>query len=224
LDEAYAGTSSIMPQKKNPSSLEMIKGFTAESIGALMNVASSVKGVAYTNIGDRMALDPLIIGTTIGCSNVMSGVIATLEPIKETMMSKVTKGFSTMTELTDTLVRNHGISFRQAHDIIANVTSKVFSEGKTAGDITINMVNDASLTSIGKRLEILEKELRLATDPFENVKRRSVTGGPAPKEVERMIHDRLQKINDMEIMHKARQKKLEDAYEILNEKEKTILN
>jgi argininosuccinate lyase len=224
LDESYAGTSSIMPQKKNPSSLEMIKGLAAESIGALVKVASSVKGVAYTNIGDRMALEPLIIETTIGCSKIMSGVISTLEPIKETMMSKVTKGFSTMTELADTLVRNHGISFRQAHDIIANITSKAFSEGKTAKDITVDMIEDAALTTIGESLDISEKELQLATDPFENVKRRSVIGGPAPKEVKRMIHDRLQKINNMEIRHQTRQKKLENAYQILSENEKTILS
>ncbi len=51
LDEAYAGTSSIMPQKKNPSSLEMVKGFASEAIGALMMAISSVKGVSYTNLG-----------------------------------------------------------------------------------------------------------------------------------------------------------------------------
>jgi len=224
LDEAYAGTSSIMPQKKNPSSLEMVKGFAAESIGALVKVASSVKGVAYTNVGDRMALEPVTMETAIGSTKIMSGVVSTLTPMKEVMLSKVSKGFSTMTELADTLVRSYGISFRQAHDIIANITSKAISEGKSAEQITVEMIEDAALESIGKRLEMSEEELRLATDPFENVRRRKVVGGPAPEEVKRMIDDRYVKIDIEESRHRERQDRLEKAYQRLDTAEKTIKN
>ena len=66
LDEAYAGTSSIMPQKKNPSVLENVKSYSAESIGVLVSLVSSMKGVSYTNTLDRVMLEPVSIDTTVG--------------------------------------------------------------------------------------------------------------------------------------------------------------
>ncbi|MCW3978205.1 MAG: argininosuccinate lyase [Candidatus Bathyarchaeota archaeon] len=221
LDEAYAGTSSIMPQKKNPSSLEMVKGFASEAIGALMMTISSVKGVSYTNLGDRMPLEPVTIDTAVGATKVMAGVVSTLTPMREKMLFYA-RGFSTMTELADTLVRNHGLSFRQAHDVIASTTSRAISEGKTVDQITIDMVEEAALEGIGRELGISEEELRLAVNPIENVRRRKVVGGPAPEEVKRMIDDRRSKVDLEESRHRERQENLEKAYKRLAAAEKTI--
>jgi argininosuccinate lyase len=211
LDEAYAGTSSIMPQKKNPSSLEMVKNFTSEAIGVLMMTISSVKGVSYTNLGDRIPLEPITIDTAIGATKVMTGVVSTLTPMKEKMLNYA-KGFSTMTDLADTLVRNHNLSFRQAHDVIASMTTRAILEGKTIDHFTIDMLKKASLESIGRELGISEEELKLAIDPLKNVMRRKIVGGPAPEEVKRMIDDRHVKFNLNVSQHKKRQEKLEMAY------------
>ena len=215
LDEAYAGTSSIMPQKKNPSSLEMVKGIASEAIGALMMTISSVKGVSYTNLGDRMPLETVTIDSAIGSTRVMTGIVTTLKPMKEKML-KNAKGFSTMTELADVLVRNHGLSFRQAHDVVAHMTSKAISEGITVDQITINMVEEAALEGIGREIGISKEELKLAVDPIENVRRRKVIGGPAPKEVLRMINDRRATIDIKESKHQKRQENLENTYNRLS--------
>jgi argininosuccinate lyase len=222
LDEAYSGTSSIMPQKKNPSSLEMVKGFAAEAIGALMMTVSSVKGVSYTNLGDRMPLEPVTIDTAIGATRVMAGVVSTLTPIRERMMSYASKGFSTMTELADTLVRNHGLSFRQAHDVIASTASRAISEDKTAEEITVEMIEEAAIEGLGREIGMSEEELRLAIDPLENVRRRKAIGGPAPEEVKRMIDDRRAKLGREELMHAKRRRRLEEAYQELGTAEGRI--
>ena len=222
LDEAYSGTSSIMPQKKNPSSLELVKGFAAEAIGTLMMTMSSVKGVSYTNLGDRMPLEPVTIDTAIGATKVMAGVVSTLVPMRETMMSYASKGFSTMTELADTLVRNHGLSFRQAHDVIASTVSRAISEDKTAEEITVEMIEEAAIEGLGREIGMSEEELRLAIDPLENVRRRRAIGGPAPEEVKRMIDDRQEKIESEELKHDERRRKLEEAYQKLGRAEGKI--
>ena len=223
LDEAYAGTSSIMPQKKNPSSLESIKLYAAESIGALMTTLASLKGTTYTNIGDRAALEPMIVDTAIGSTKVMGGVVATLVPLKETMRLRASQGFSTMTELADVLVREFNISFRQAHDIIAETTTKAIAEGTSADQITTEMIEVAAMKSIGRKLEIKQQDLKLAVDPLENVKRRNVLGGPAPEEVKRMIDDRKNRVNIDMTRHIARLKKLNQASEALNSAENKIM-
>ncbi|MEM2920889.1 MAG: argininosuccinate lyase [Candidatus Bathyarchaeia archaeon] len=224
LDEAYAGTSSIMPQKKNPSSLEMVKRFAAESIGVLVAAVTSVKGTSYTNIQDREGIEPVMFDTVAGCTSIMAGVVSTLIPLKENMLLKARKGFSTMTEVADMLVRSFGLTFRQAHDLIAEVTLKSISEGKAADQILPEMVEEAALTCLGKKLVISEESLKAATDPVENVKRRRNLGGPAPDEVGRMIMDRWKKINAEESRHIKRLEALETAYNALAEAEKRIFS
>jgi len=223
LDEAYAGTSSIMPQKKNPSCLEMVKLFAAESIGTLATTISSIKGIAYTNIGDRAVVEPMMVDVAIGSSKVMAGVVSTLSPMKDVMLMRASKGFSTMTELADTLVRDYDISFRQAHDIIAATTSKAISEGRTADQITAEMIEEAALESIGRKLGVSRHDLRLAIDPVENIKRRKTIGGPAPEEVKRMIADRWKKVDAEIFRHKERLKRLDEAYGELGRAESNIM-
>ncbi|MBE0634139.1 argininosuccinate lyase, partial [Candidatus Bathyarchaeota archaeon] len=152
LDEAYAGTSSIMPQKKNPLILEQVKSYSAEALGAMVSTMTSMKGVSYTNIVDRTMLEPVIIDTAVGSTNVMAGLVQTIVPLRENMMKRLSEGFSTMTDLADTLVRLYNLSFRQAHDIIVNVTVEALKEGVKAEDITSEMIESASEMVIGKPL------------------------------------------------------------------------
>jgi len=143
--------------------------------------------------------------------------------MRERMMSYASKGFSTMTELADTLVRNHGLSFRQAHDVIASTASRAISEGKTAEEITVEMIEEAALEGLGRELGMSEEELRLAIDPLENVRRRKAIGGPAPEEVKRMIDDRCSRVEDDESRHKERKERLEKAYKELSLAEKIVI-
>lgn len=222
LNEAYAGTSSIMPQKKNPSSLEWVKLYAAESIGALAAIASSIKGIQYGLTLERVNVEPITVDTVIGSTNIMAGVVSTFAPMKETMLIKASKGYSTMTELADTLVKDYGFSFRQAHDIVARTTLNLISEGKTADQITTTMIEEAALDSVGIKIEFSMDVLRASIDPIENVKKRRVIGGPAPEEVKRMIDDRWKQINIAESKCKKRLEKIEKSLEELEEAVKNI--
>ena len=222
LDEAYAGTSSIMPQKKNPAILESVKSYAAESIGALTSVASSMKGTSYTNVIDRVMLEPVCIATAVGSTNVMAGVVSTLTPIRDVMLKRLRDGFSTMTDLADALVRGHGVSFRQAHDVVAEVTVRALSEGKKAYEVTSEMVSESSENTLGRSLGISEEELQSAIDPVQNVRRRNIVGGPAPESVKAMIEARWGHVEAEEKRHKKRIGKLSEAYEKLAEAEKVL--
>jgi argininosuccinate lyase len=222
LDEAYAGTSSIMPQKKNPSILESVKSYTAESIGTMVSVISSMKGTSYSNIIDRVMLDPVYIDTAIGSANVMAGVVSTLTSLKDVMLERLKSGFSTMTDLADAIVREHNISFRQAHDIVAHMTVRALSEGKKAHEITSNMVAEVSERTLGRTLVISEEELQSAVDPVQNVMRRNIVGGPAPSSVKNMIDSRWVQVKAEETRHKERIGKLRRAYEMLVEAEEAL--
>jgi len=222
LDEAYAGTSSIMPQKKNPLVLEQVKSYAAECIGAMVAVFSSVKGVSYSHMQDKVLLEPVLLDTVVGCTNVMAGVAETMRPMNENMMERLKEGFSTMTDLADTLVRLHGVSFRQAHDIVVEVTLNAIKNNVKAGDITMETIMIASDKVLGAALRIPEQELRMAVDPVLNVHRRSVIGGPAPESVNKMIENQRGRLRGEEERRKIRTDRIAQANEKLVQAEQAL--
>jgi argininosuccinate lyase len=222
LDEAYAGTSSIMPQKKNPIILEQVRSYASESIGAVTTIYASMKGMPYTNTSDRAMLEPLMIDTVVGSTNAMAGVVYTMKPLKENMISHLRNGFSTMTELADALVRLFDLSFRQAHDIIAHVTVEALNKGVLAEEITSEMISKSAETVIGKPLKIPIDELKQALDPELNVKRRNGIGMPAPDSVRAMINTQRPKVDEEEKRLKIRLNRLEQAKNKLIEAEKML--
>ena len=220
IDEAYAGTSSIMPQKKNPLEFEYIKSYSAESIGNLVSTVASIKGVTYTNTVDRILLEPVALDTAVGSTNVMAGAVTTLTPKKDVMLKNLRNGFTTATDLADTLVRNHGLSFRQAHDIIVEVVVKALEEGKSAVEIGPEMVADASEKVIEKKLRVSTEELASALDLNKNLLGRNTVGGPAPESVKKMIANRRKSVEDQVKRHRARLDRVKEAEKKLDEAEK----
>ena len=222
LDEAYAGTSSIMPQKKNPLVLEQVKSYTSECLGAMVAVVSAMRGVSYSNIVDRVMLDPVVIDTAVGSTNIMAGIVETMKPMKENMRARLREGFSTMTDLADTLVMLHGLSFRQAHDIIVEVTLSAIQNEVKAEEITVQMIEEASKKVVGRALKVPEQELRSAVDPVLNVQRRRVIGGPAPESVNKMIENQRRRLRDEEERRKIRIKRIVHANEKLVHAEQAL--
>lgn len=222
LDEAYAGTSSIMPQKKNPLVLEQVKSYASECMGAMVAVFSAMKGVSYSHMQDKVLLEPVVIDTVVGSTKVMAGVVETMKPLKENMRVKLREGFSTMTDLADTLVRLHDISFRQAHDIVVEVTLSAIKNKVKAEEITTEMIEEASEKRVGRALKVPEQELRSAVDPVLNVKRRKVIGGPAPESVNKMIENQRRKLRDEEERRRIRLNSIDQAREKLVQAEKAL--
>jgi argininosuccinate lyase len=211
-----------MPQKKNPAIFESIKGYSAESIGNLVSSISSIKGVSYTNTLDRILLEPVSIDTVVGSTKAMAGAVSTLTPSKEVMTEKLKDGFSTMTELADSLVRNQKISFRKAHDIVVDLILKALSKDKKAYQITPMDVTESSQKVLQVSINLSDEELRSAIDPLYNVKVRNILGGPAPDSVKRMINDRWNRIAFHEKRRRERINKIKKAYEILAKAEKKL--
>jgi len=222
LDEAYAGTSSIMPQKKNPIILEQTRSYASEAIGAVTSIYTSMKGMPYTNTSDRALLEPVMIDTTVGATNSMGGLVLAMKLIIENMRQKLREGFSTMTDVADTLVRLFDLSFRQAHDIIAHVTVEALENGILAEEITPEMISKAAEAVIGKPLLIPLADLEQAIDPELNVKRRNGIGMPAPSSVQAMIKAEKGRVNDAEMRLKNRLAKLEEAKNKLTEAESML--
>jgi argininosuccinate lyase len=167
-------------------------------------------------------LEPIVIDTAVGSTNVMSGVIKTLIPLKENMRKWLREGFSTMTDLADTLVRTHNLSFRQAHDVIVQVTVKALKQNMKAEEITPEMITEAAEFILGRPLTITLKQLNQSIDPVLNIRRRNVVGGPAPESVQKMIQNQRNQIKEEEKHQNERTNRVNQALVRLSEAEKAV--
>ena len=197
LDDAYANTSSIMPQKRNPGTLEAVKAHAASAIGGLTSVVSCLKNVSYTNTGDvREAVFTLrrLSDEALLSLQIMKGVVSTLQTDTALMLKRATDSYGMMTELADTIVRERNLSFRLAHEIIATVVSSAIQRGIPSTAISSSDIDAAATALLGRPLNLSQGEVDRALDPCENVKARTTLGGPAPKEVKRMLMERWKRV------------------------------
>jgi len=130
LDDAYATGSSLMPQKKNPDSLELLRGKAGRLIGHLVALLTTVKGLPSTYNKDLQedkeplfdAMDTLELALPVA-----AGVIATLKVHPQRMAEALDDGMLT-TDLADYLVQR-GVPFRRSHHLVGQVVRRALERG-----------------------------------------------------------------------------------------------
>jgi argininosuccinate lyase len=191
LDDAYSSVSSIMPQKKNPQALEHVKAVAGIAIGALTTVLACSKNTALADVHDGVTAPnaPALeaIERVTRSLLVFEGTLSTLKVRADVMRRSAEIGFGTATELADIIVRETGMSFRMAHNVVGRVVRETIEAGRIATDITASDLDAASLALFGHTLGIPQGSVERALDPTENLKTRTVTGGPAPERMAEML-------------------------------------
>jgi argininosuccinate lyase len=190
IADGYAGTSSIMPQKKNPLALETVRGRTATVITDLAAMIEVFRGLPLGYNFDMYEVQALlwrVIDRVRGLARVMTGVTRTMTFHTGRMRAASTEGFAAATEVADTLVRDAGLSFRQAHRVLATAVARLAEAGREMTPVDAAMLNELASEMAGRPVTLTEEALRGALDPGLNIARRATLGGPAPAEVRRML-------------------------------------
>ncbi len=195
LSDPYVQVSSIMPQKRNPSSLEQTRPAISKAIAEAKCVFDILHNTPFGDIVDtEEQLQPHLydsIKYTIRAFKMLSSVFATLQVHKDILFERAHEGFITATELADILVRDKGLSFRHSHKITSTIVKYMIKHGKQAQDITPQIISDISEEILGSSIDLEVAEIEKALDPVNFVNVRTITGGPAPIETERMLENRL---------------------------------
>lgn len=193
LADQYCSISSIMPQKKNPVGLEIIRAEAVKTHNAV-NAAFGVTRALPTGNGREPGyIDSLVfeaIEKLVFLAPVMADIITTLNIKPEVMLNKAREGFSTMTELADEIVRQSTLSFHEAYVLVSRLVANTIGQGLKANEITTEMIDKAAVEVNLKPLQMPAIAVLRALDPVENVRVREVVGGPAPVEVRRMLSNR----------------------------------
>ncbi|TCT26484.1 argininosuccinate lyase [Melghiribacillus thermohalophilus] len=189
VSDAYVQTSSIMPQKRNPVSLEHSRAIASSAAAEGLGVIHMIHNTPYGDINDTEDdLQPHLYNgykKAIRVLRLLNAVILTMNIDKQKAFEQARKNMITITELADVLARNYNMPFRKAHAKASQIARNAYQLNLELFEIPLNQVNEW----IGE-VKINEKEWSDITNPFSFVERRKVTGGPAPEVVQSMIEKR----------------------------------
>jgi argininosuccinate lyase len=190
LDDDYASTSSIMPQKKNPDTLELVRARAGDGVGAFAGLATLLKGLprAYNRDLQRASTHVwTAVDSVTAASDVAAGAVATAAFDETACAAAAGEGFSTATGVAD-LLAAAGVPFRTAHEVVATAAEQVDGtdeDGTPAGTPSHDTLAAAAEDVLGESLfEYVDRAAVAATlDPVESVAARDSAGGPAPEAV-----------------------------------------
>jgi argininosuccinate lyase len=184
LKDAYVQTSSIMPQKRNPVSLEHTRILASKAFSQSQAVLTCTHNTPFGDIVDSEDdLQPLVFAMfedAYRALRLFAGVIRNCEVNRDHMAHKAQASFLTVTELADTLVREESLSFRLSHHL---VRLAVAATGQYDPERMIENLQRLAPDILGRSLRTPVELLREALDAEHFVKIRSIPGGPAPETV-----------------------------------------
>jgi len=182
LDDKYSTGSSIMPQKKNPDILELIRGRSAITIGNTTSFLTILKALPLTYNRDLQEDKKIIfdsIDITKASLKIFTNLLKSIKFNKKKMKSTAEEGYSNATDMADYLT-NKGIPFRECHEIVGAIVQEAIILNKKLSELP--------LENLQKKSPLFEKDIFDYIKLENVVARRTVVGGTAKKEVQKSIN------------------------------------
>ncbi len=200
IDDSFIQISSIMPQKRNPVVLEHLRARFSRMLGQAHGVVIQCHNIPF---GDTQDIEdeifpPLFGGleTALEILHLYGAVIETLQVNVEHLRNQAIVGFTTVTELADTLVREAGLPFRQAHQLVSGMVSHALVHDLTPADLDGELMARVSVDVLGRRITLPDDVIQRALDPVAFVAARTVLGGAAPEATANVLNTQDTRLAD----------------------------
>ena len=177
LSDAVATGSSLMPQKKNPDAMELVRGKAGRVFGHLTALLTMMKGLPLAYNKDMQEDKEAIFDTA---DTVSAGLAITSTVLRNVRLNDArareaaSQGYLNATELADYLARK-GVSFREAHETVGRIVRHAIERHLELNDLSLNDLRSFSALIEEDVFESLSLEQTLATKAQE--------GGTAPERV-----------------------------------------
>lgn len=182
LSDEFSTGSSIMPQKKNPDSAELIRAKVGRIFGANVALMMVMKGLPLAFNKDMQEDKEQLFDASDNLSislQVMTRIIASMKINKENLEKAASSGFSTATDLADWLVRELNLPFRKAHHITGALVKNC--------EIKKCSLSDLSLQEMQSVEPLITKGVFSVLSVQNSVSSRSSLGGTAPEQVMKQV-------------------------------------
>ena len=192
LPDEYSTGSSLMPQKKNPDSWELIRGKTGRITGALLSLLITLKGLPTSYQRDLQEDKEALFAAHDQVADMLAvtaGALAGTEFREDRLLAAASNPLLFATDAADYLVHK-GVPFRQAHDLIGRVLREAEKQGKPWTQL--------SLADVQKISPLLETDFLDGPSVENAIATKIVPGGTATESVRAAIaifQNRLQKLN-----------------------------
>ena len=183
LDDAYAASSSIMPQKKNAVAAEMVRAKAGSVMGDLVAACAILKALPYSYNLDLQEVTPHLwraLDDTIDSLAVLSGMVSSAKLVPGALNASMANDNSTAVALANFLVKEHGLSFRQAHAIVSKLVRTSSEEGTPLYKVASARLEAAS-SKLGKPVKLDEAAVRQILDPANFLEAIATEGGSSPR-------------------------------------------
>lgn len=172
VSDAYSTGSSLMPQKKNPDTLELARGKSGRLMGNLVGLLTVLKGLPSTYDKDLQEdKEPVFdsYDTLAALLPVLSGTVRTLQINPQAMRAQLEAGLLA-TDLADYLVHK-GLPFRKAHDVVGRVVRLAEEQAKE--------IDELEMAALRQESEYFEDDVATCFDFERSLNTRAATGGTA---------------------------------------------
>ncbi|WP_255192772.1 argininosuccinate lyase [Natronobeatus ordinarius] len=226
LSDDYSSTSSIMPQKKNPDTLELVRAVAGDAAAGVQGLTTTLKGLPRAYNRDLQRATPHAWETVDAVSEatrVAAGAVATADWNEDVLAAEAGAGFSTATGVADLLAAN-GLPFRTAHELVASAAERGAerANGETVSHAAergadYDALEAAAGEVLGEGLEayVDPDAVEAALSPAESVASRDSLGGPAPDTVAESLESARAELAADEETVAAVGADLEVAHEVL---------
>ncbi len=220
LGDAYVQISSIMPQKRNPVSLEHSRALATGILGQAQIIPTMLTNTPYGDIVDKeqelqrhlwQAWD-----RAIELYKLLTVIFNGVEVNRERLIQRTRESFAVVTQLADSLVQYTDLSFRSAHRIVSQLVKEALIKGIKVWEIDGQMVNRISEAVIGQSLEFTDEMVTEALDPVKFVKIRTRPGGPAPQVVTQQLQNSKSMLANDENWLSGKWRQVEKSEKILD--------
>jgi argininosuccinate lyase len=177
LSDAVATGSSLMPQKKNPDSMELVRGKAGRVFGHLTALLTTMKGLPLAYNKDMQEDKEAVFDTAdtiLDCLNVTATVLRNLRVHAVRAQAAATCGYLNATELADYLARK-GMPFREAHEMVGRIVMRAIEQKSE--------LNDLSLEEFKSFSPLIEDDVFGALTLAATLRSKSPIGGTAPARV-----------------------------------------
>jgi argininosuccinate lyase len=223
LADGFVQTSSIMPQKRNPVALEHARSLASKALGQATAITLAVHNTPFGDIVDvEDDLQPLVAAMFRDGRRAVALTAAALRDAEfnvERLEARAADGGTTLTELADRLVRDHGIAFSAAHAIC----SRMLADSRQSPALSrAALLDRASAEAVGRPLHYEEQELERVLSAHHFVSVRTTLGGPAPAVTAQALEESRQQLEaDRRWLGQARAR-LADADRRLRERSERL--